>query len=149
VLSIDYGRRRVGAAVSDPTRTIASPLENYDRTTPEGDAAHYRKLLQEERVSLVVVGLPVHTSGREGDLAAEARRFGSWIQDLCGIPVVFRDERYTTKEAEEILRRAGVRPRDRKSLRDRLAAHVLLQAFLDAGCPMSDEPIGPLNDPAV
>jgi putative Holliday junction resolvase len=149
VLSIDYGRRRIGAAVSDPTRTIATPLENYERTTPGRDAAHYRKLVQEERVRLVVVGLPVHTSGREGELAKEAQRFGSWLQELCEVPVVFRDERYTSKEAEDILRGAGVRPRDRKSLRDRLAAQLLLQAFLDAGCPLSDEPIGPLNGPAV
>lgn len=146
VLAIDFGLKRVGAAISDVERRLASPLEVYERRTPALDERHYRELLREERVERVVVGLPVLNSGHEGGLATAAREFGAWLERIGGVPVQFRDERYTSVLAEELLREQGVKAARRKGLRDQVAAHLLLQAYLDAGCPERDQPPGPLDD---
>lgn len=92
----------------------------------------------------VVVGLPVHLDGREGAKAAEARTFGRWLAEVTGLPVVFWDERFTTVEAEAALWEAGLTHARRKERRDRVAAQILLQGYLDAGCP-SGEGGGPLQ----
>ena len=79
ILALDFGLRRVGGAISDPGRVIASPLEVYERRNDDLDARHYRELVREHEVERIVVGLPVHTSGREGQLAVLARKWGSWL----------------------------------------------------------------------
>jgi putative holliday junction resolvase len=135
ILGIDFGLRRIGAAISDPRRSIATPLEVYERQSSEQDARHYRKVVQDDEIDRVVVGLPLHTGGGESDLSRQARGWGVWLARETKRPVVFFDERYTSIEADEILRSAGLSPRERKSKRDMLAAQILLQHYLDAGCP--------------
>ena len=115
-------------------------------STPERDAAHYRKLIEEEGIERIVVGLPLHTRGHEGELAGLARAFGTWIGTVTGRPVVFHDERYTSVLADEVLRTPGVRRKDRKSRRDMLAAQILLQSYLEAGCPDVEPPAASLLD---
>jgi putative Holliday junction resolvase len=146
ILGLDYGTRRVGAALSDPGRTIAFPAEVYELRGPEPDARHYREVVQENEVERIVIGLPLHTSGREGQLAALTRRFGAWLAAVTGKPVVYFDERYTTVEAEHRLIDAGLKRRKRKALRDRLAAQIMLQGYLEAGCPETEAPAAPLAD---
>jgi putative Holliday junction resolvase len=146
ILGLDYGTRRVGAALSDPGRTIAFPAEVYPLRSPEADARHYCELVRENEVERIVIGLPVHTSGREGQLAALTRRFGDWLATATGRPVVYFDERYTTVEAEQRLIDAGLNRQKRKALRDQLAAQIILQGYLDAGCPETVEPASPLAD---
>jgi putative Holliday junction resolvase len=89
--------------------------------------------------------LPVHLSGHEGAKAAEARAFGKWLAEATGLPVAFFDERFTTVEAENFLLAAGLTNKRRKERRDRVAAQILLQSYLDAGCP-AEESAGPLQD---
>ncbi len=146
VLGLDYGTRRIGAAVSDPRRSIATPLEVYERRDPQRDALHYQELVREHDVDRIVVGLPLHTGGGEGDLAKQARTFGAWLTRHTGVPVAFHDERYSTVDADEVLRSAGFKLRDRKAKRDMLAARILLQNYLDAGCPDAEAPAAPLAD---
>jgi putative Holliday junction resolvase len=88
----------------------------------------------------MVVGLPVHNDGREGEKARAARGFGGLLSAWTGIPVLYHDERFTTVEAERILRDKGLSPAKRKAQRDRLAAQILLQGYLDAGCPAEIAP---------
>lgn len=146
ILALDFGTRRIGAALSDPDRRMAFPLEQYDRRTPERDAPHYRELVREERVSQIVVGLPLHTRGTESDLSALARAFGAWLGEATGLPVVFFDERYTTVMADELLSHRKLSRAQRAARRDAMAALVLLQAYLDAGCPETEAPPAPLDD---
>jgi putative Holliday junction resolvase len=138
LLGVDYGSVRIGLAVTDPERKISFPLATYPRRNREEDACYFRKVVDEEAISQIVVGLPIHLDGREGTKAMEARAFGEWLADATDRPVVFWDERFTTVEAEEHLWSAGLTHRQRKIRRDKLAAQILLQSFLDAGCP--DEP---------
>jgi putative Holliday junction resolvase len=144
LLGVDYGQVRIGLALSDPDRKIAFPLDTYPRGRAEQDAGYFRALVAEETVAGLVVGLPVHLDGREGQKASEARAFGTWLAALTGLPVVYWDERFTTVEAEAALWSAGLTHKKRKARRDRVAAQMLLQAYLDAGCPAAPA-VGPLE----
>jgi putative Holliday junction resolvase len=139
LLGIDHGTVRVGLAISDPDRIIASPIGTLERDNPDADAAYFRKLVESERVVGLVVGLPVHLDGREGTKAAEARAYGAWLKEITTLPVVFADERFSTVEAENALWNAGLTHRKRKDRRDRVAAQIMLQAYLDAKCPAETE----------
>jgi putative holliday junction resolvase len=132
---VDYGTVRVGLAVSDPDRIIASPLATYTRRDADADAAYFRQVAADEQVVGLVVGLPMHTDGREGIKAREAREYGAWLGTVTGLPVVYADERFTTVHAESALWEAGLTHKRRKERRDRVAAQMLLQAYLDLGCP--------------
>jgi len=146
-LGLDFGLRRVGGAISDPGRVIASPLEVYERRNDDLDARHYRTITREHEVERIVVGLPVHTSGREGQLARLARQWGSWLAATTRLPVAYADERYTSVEADNLMIQSGLKRQKRKQLRDKLAAQILLQGYLDAGCPELESPSAPLSDP--
>ena len=135
LLGVDFGTVRVGLSVSDADRIISSPLATHTRNGDAADAAFFTKLVAAEGLVGLVVGLPLHTGGEEGIKAKEARAFGAWIAGVTGLPVVFWDERYTTAAAEGAMRDAGMSHRKRKDRLDRVAAQIILQAFLDAGCP--------------
>jgi putative Holliday junction resolvase len=148
LLGVDFGAVRVGLAVSDPDRLISSPLETYTRKDVASDAAYFGNLTAAERVVGLVVGLPLHTGGEEGIKAKEARQFGAWLAEVTRLPVVFWDERFTTALAEDALWAAGLSHRKRKERRDRVAAQLILQAFIEAGCPSGGTvlPPGPSAD---
>lgn len=143
LLGLDYGSKRVGLALSNVEQTIATPHETYPRRDPPQDARHLVRTVREFGVVGLVVGLPVHQSGDEGEKAREARRFGEWAARATSLPVAFADERYTTVQADEHLFAAGVSPAKRRALRDKLAAQILLQAFLDS--PRDGASPGPLR----
>ncbi len=140
LLGVDFGTVRVGLAVSDPDRKLAFPLEVHERRDREADAAFFRELVRREEVAGLVVGLPVHLDGREGEKALQARAFGGWLAEATGLPVVFYDERFTTVQAESALWEAGLTHKRRRQRRDKVAAQMLLQAYLDAGCPAEAAP---------
>ena len=132
LLGLDYGTKRVGIAVSTPEQNIASPLETYTRRSVEDDARHLARVADEYAAVGIVVGLPVHMSGDEGQKAAEARAFGKWAAEVTGLPVCFWDERHTSTMAEQHLLSAELTKRKRKSRIDMVAAVFMLQSFLDA-----------------
>jgi putative Holliday junction resolvase len=129
---IDYGTVRIGIALSDARQTLASPYENYRRCSAEADAERFRQLVREESVVGFVVGLPVHTDGRESAKSIEARRFGQWLQEATGVRVEYFDERFTTSEAEQFLGAAGLTSKKRKARLDMLAAQIMLSAYLES-----------------
>ncbi|HZZ28341.1 MAG TPA: Holliday junction resolvase RuvX [Pirellulales bacterium] len=139
---IDFGTVRIGIAITDPERRIASPLANYTRHGAAADAEYFRKLAAAENIVGFVVGLPVHLDGRESQKSGEARQFGQWLAQTTGVNVVFFDERFTTFEAEQALLGAELTKKQRKARLDKLAAQILLSAYLEAGCPASCEPKG-------
>jgi putative Holliday junction resolvase len=132
VAGIDFGTARIGIAISDPGRSIASPCENYTRRGPQQDARRMRRLVEEERVTLFVVGLPVHLDGRESGSSTRAREFGQWLHKVTGVPVEFCDERFTSVEAEQFLLDANLSRKRRKAKIDMLAAQILLSAYLES-----------------
>jgi len=145
ILAIDPGKARMGLAISDPERRIASPLTTWQCRDRAQDGRFLQKTITDEQIGLIVIGLPVHLSGKEGGQARAAREFGAWLAKLTGVPCVFSDERFTSREAETHLWDAGLTHKQRKARRDRVAAQILLQAYLDAGCP-AETAAGPLDD---
>lgn len=132
LLGLDFGTKRVGLAVSNAEQTIASPLETYVRRDDRQDAEYLKTVVEEYTVVALVVGLPVHMSGDEGAKAAEARQFGNWVGEVTGRPVRFWDERLTTAHADEHLLVAELTKKQRQARRDKLAAQIMLQSYLDA-----------------
>jgi putative Holliday junction resolvase len=145
LLAIDPGQVRLGLAISDTERRLASPLTTYTRRDPRQDALFFRKIIEDEEVAQIVIGLPVRLDGYEGEQAKAARELGVWLQEATGLPCVFYDERFTTFEAESSLLEAGLTKKKRKARRDRVAAQILLQTYLDAGCPGDSKPT-PVDD---
>lgn len=135
LLGIDYGAVRHGLAVTDPDRIIASPLDTYARRSEALDGQHLARVATENRAVGIVVGLPLHANGQESDSSRAAREFGGWLAGVTGLPVVFWDERYTTWFAEGALRGAKLSHKQRREKRDRVAAQMILQSYMEAGCP--------------
>jgi putative holliday junction resolvase len=133
LLGIDYGTKRIGLAVSDADRKIASALATHERAGREADASFFRRVIETEEIGQLVVGLPIHLSGDESQKSAEARVFGKWLHEITGLPVAFADERFSTVEAESALWEAGLTHKQRRARRDRLAAQILLQGYIEAG----------------
>ena len=142
IAGIDYGTVRIGIAVSDADRILASPYETYVRKSPDRDTEYFRQLVSEERITQFVLGLPLHLSGDLSEKAKEVIRFGRWLVSATGIEVDYIDERYTSVEAEHILREAGLTEKKRKARRDKLAAQLLLSAYLESGCRGTTEFLG-------
>jgi putative Holliday junction resolvase len=132
---VDVGTVRIGLAVCDPDRLVASAVETYTRRTPGLDAEHFRRLAAAEKAVGWVVGLPVMLDGTEQTKARECRAFGAWLGESTGLPVAFWDERFTSSLAEDALRTANVHWKKRRDKRDRIAAQMILQGYLDAGGP--------------
>jgi putative Holliday junction resolvase len=129
---IDYGTVRIGIAVTDFEQRLASPYENYTRRGEAADARHFRQLASEERIERFIVGLPVHISGDESAKSLEARQFGEWLAKVTGRPVELFDERYTSSEAERLLLDMHLTKKKRKEKLDKLAAQILLTAYLES-----------------
>jgi putative Holliday junction resolvase len=128
VLAIDYGRKRWGLALSDPTGMISRPLATWNRTNRRRDLARLRELLRHHAVRRIVVGLPLHMDGAPSDMSEEASRFAARLKKELGLPVEMLDERLSSWEAEGEARRAGRRPGSPAT--DALAAAVILREYL-------------------
>ena len=145
LLGIDYGSVRVGLAVCDVDRRIASPLDTFPRKSDAADASYFRKVVADHGIVGVIVGLPLHASGEESTSSRDARAYGAWLRSITGLPVVYWDERLTTWLAEEALRGAKLSHAKRKVRRDRVAAQLILRGYIEAGCtpevtPPSEQP---------
>jgi putative Holliday junction resolvase len=120
VLALDYGEARCGAAISDPTGVLVTPLPVIEPPDPEAVA----RLVRERSVGVVVVGLPIGLSGTEGAQAGDARRFRDQVANLVDVPVETHDERLTTKLAQRTAR-AGASADE-----DSIAAAHILESYL-------------------
>jgi putative Holliday junction resolvase len=145
-VGIDFGTVRIGIAISDAEQTIASPYETYARRGEQADRQRFQRLVADEHVARFVVGLPVHLDGRESTKSGEARRFGQWLAEATGIDVEYFDERFTTREAEQFLADAQLSKKKRKARLDKLAAQIMLTAYLESRAVNRPErPPGPLG----
>lgn len=135
LLGIDPGTVRIGLAISDPQRRFASPLVQYVRKSSEQDRRWFRQLVDKEEIGAGIVGLAIHLDGREGPSAQRSREFADWLRKEVELECVLWDERFTTRQAESALWQAGLSHKRRKERRDQVAAALLLQSYLDAGCP--------------
>lgn len=130
--AVDFGTKRLGLAISTPEQNLSTPLATLPRHSPAADARSFRNLLDDYYIAGFVVGLPLHMNGDEGDSAHKARQFGRWLKQTTGKPVGFWDERCTSAVADDWMLEADLTRQHRKQLRDKLAAHVILESFLNS-----------------
>ncbi|WP_182865647.1 Holliday junction resolvase RuvX [Stieleria mannarensis] len=129
---VDYGTVRIGIAVCDPDRILASPVEVYQVRGEAKDADYFRDLARQERLAGFVVGLPIHCDGGESQKSKECREFARWLNDQTGLPVRLFDERFSTAAAKERLSGGRMSRQKKKKQLDAVAALVLLESFLEA-----------------
>lgn len=130
-LGLDVGNKRIGVAVSDPTGLLASAERVIRRRSLAKDIAALAALVEELGVETIVVGLPLHLDGRAGEQAESVQRFVERLRAHVRVPIVFWDERLSTRGAQALLIEAGMGAAQRAARIDAAAAAVILQSYLD------------------
>ncbi len=133
-MGVDYGRRRIGLAVSDPTGTLATPVDTLVRRQGKRPPLRRMEEIARERdVDMLVVGLPLDLKGNENDWCAEVRKVGDALARRLDVQVAYVDERFSSVQAEKAIRSIGLKKRARedKARVDAAAAAVILQRWLD------------------
>ena len=132
ILALDFGKRRIGLAVSDELGITAQGLDTLERTRIRDDIEHLAQLIAEKNVSLILMGNPLHMSGAESRQAQYVRDFATRLSERTGVKVEFWDERLTTVAAQRVLKESGISIQKRAQAVDRLAAVILLESYLDS-----------------
>lgn len=132
IMALDYGERRIGVALSDPLRVMATPLLTLNRKSREVDLGILADLARAHEVGRIVVGLPIGMDGARGEQVRRVESFIEMVGRATGLPVDPWDERLTTAQAEKALLEGDVSRRRRREVIDQVAAVILLQSYLDA-----------------
>lgn len=131
ILGLDLGDKTIGIAVSDELGLTAQGVAVRQRTRLSEDLAYLQELLRQYHVCEVVVGLPKNMDGSLGPQAQKTLAFIERLRQACAVSVVAWDERLTTQQAERVLLAADASRRRRKQVRDKLAAQLILQTYLE------------------
>ena len=131
ILALDVGQKRIGVALSDPGGLLATPLTTIGSRGESSDVRAVLGLTDEHGVGEIIVGLPLSLSGHRGAQAQRVAQFTKALAKLAAVPVRSVDERYSSVEAERLLRDSGVPPSRNKAQVDAAAAAVILQSHLD------------------
>lgn len=132
LLGLDVGDVRIGVAVTDVLGSGAHPLCTLTRTNRQRDITAIRDLVSIHNVERIIVGLPISLDGTVGEQAEKVQKFGDRLSKVLEIPVEFRDERFTTTEADDILKQVEVDSKDRKNIVDQVAAVIILNEYLNS-----------------
>ncbi len=130
-MGLDYGDVRIGIALSDVTRFLATGLENYTRKSLDIDCEHIADIVKNNNVKVIVLGLPLNMDGSSGDRVAKTYDFASHLSKYTDAKIEYLDERLTSVSAEKILISADVSRKKRKEVLDKLSATIILQDYLD------------------
>ena len=132
ILGLDIGHKRIGVAISDPLGITAQGVTVITYDHPAAALERLAALCRERSVDRIVAGMPLHLSGARGEAAEGVEKFAAALEARTGIPVVFVDERLTTRAAERTLIAGKVRRSARKKVRDKLAAVLILESYLSS-----------------
>lgn len=132
VLGIDYGEKRIGLALTDPMRIIASPFETLVRSDLASDLDELAGIIAEQEVEEIVLGSPCNTDGSRGEMVRRVEEFAAKVRERVGLPIHYVDETYTSLEADEILRLEHRDWRKRKAKKDMVAAQIILRTWLES-----------------
>ena len=134
-MALDLGKRRIGLALSDPLGITAQGLPTLQRTNNREDLSALDRIIHENEVGFILMGHPLHMSGKEGRQAEYTREFAERLAKWTGVEVRLWDERLTTVEAERVLKDSGISIAKRAKAVDKLAAQILLQSYLASESP--------------
>ncbi len=133
LLGLDIGDRYIGIAVSDPLGLTAQPYRTYKRGTREDDLSFFGDVVEQFNVETLVCGLPLNMDGSESSQTRKAKNYAGFLKNALGLKEIkYVDERLTTLEADEILKRGGKKYKDKKKVIDTVAAQIILQEYIDA-----------------
>ena len=130
ILALDVGKKRIGLAISDELGITAQGLDTLQRSRIREDLEKLRAIARDRNVATLLVGRPLHMSGSESRQSEYTKEFAERLSDVCGLPIVYWDERLTSVEAERVLRTAGASLETRKQAVDQLAVVLLLESYL-------------------
>jgi len=130
ILALDIGKKRIGLAVTDELGITAQGIETLERTRIRDDMERLRRLAIERSIETLLVGQPLHLSGSESRQSEYTKEFAERLGDFLGLPVVYWDERLTSREAERMLQTAGASLSEKRRAIDRLSAVLLLESYL-------------------
>lgn len=129
-MGIDYGHVRIGIALSDPLRIIAKPFRTI-QNDGENVFSEINRIITEKIVGKIVLGLPITLDGNYSQKTLEVKQFGENLEKHISIPIEFWDERYTTDDANEILKKQGFGIKESKQVIDQIAASIILKNYMD------------------
>lgn len=132
IMALDYGEQRIGIAMTDLLKMLASPYDIYYRKQTDEDYNFFLALIKEQEVDTIVMGLPTNMEGEEQEITQKARNFGAKLQELSNCKLVFVDERMSSVIADDILKQTERDWKKRKAQLDKYAAMVILQDYLDS-----------------
>ena len=132
ILVIDYGDRTIGLAVSDEMLITAQALQSYKVKNKEEDIQFFKDLASKYKITQIVIGLPLRMDGSEGSRVKKTKHFASWLKRTLDIPVVYWDERLTTKQALRIMREKRLSNKKKKELVDQISAVLILSSYLNS-----------------
>jgi len=130
IMGIDYGEVRVGIALSDPLQIISRP---YKVLANSADSlfTELNEIIKSEDVGRIVLGLPLNLEGKDSQKTLEVRKFAEELQKKVPVPVEFYDERFTTAEANEVLKNMGKNIKESREVIDKIAASLILKSYLE------------------
>ncbi len=131
LLGLDVGTKTIGLALSDASRTVATPLRTLEHTKFSKDLEALQKIITEFEVKGLVIGLPVNMDGTEGPRCQSTRQFVKNISAHLDLPIALWDERLSTAAVEKLMLEADLSRSKRDKLVDKLAASYILQGALD------------------
>lgn len=133
IIGLDFGLKRIGIAISDPSQTFSLPFKTFERgKNVDVDVQNLLKMVENQGVvEMFVIGLPLFLNGSESPMSLLARDFGKKLEAVCKKPVTFIDERLTSKQADSLLREREMKRKARDKVIDILSASLILQSFLD------------------
>ncbi len=132
VLGIDYGDSHIGLAVSDKLLLTAQTLGSYRSKSKEEDKKYFKELVSKYEIGEIVLGLPLRMDGSPGTRVEKTKEFAGWLKKILKIPIIFWDERLTTKQALRILSQQKIKAKRKKILEDQIAASVILSSYLES-----------------
>ena len=132
ILGIDYGDSKIGLAVSDPLKLTAQVLDNYRIRGEDEDKNYFKKIVSEYEIEEIVLGLPLRMDGTSGPRVEKTKSFAQWLKKFLKVPIIYWDERLTTRQAIGILSRQKIKRKSKKVLEDQIAAVIILSSYLES-----------------
>lgn len=131
ILAVDYGKKKIGLAISDSSRLLSVPLVNIKEEGGGNQIIAIKKVASEYSFSFIIVGLPINVAGEETEQSVIVRKFAKRLDAAFNLPMMLYDERFTSKMANNLLKMQGFNRRERNEGDDKIAASLLLESFLN------------------
>lgn len=131
ILGLDFGDKSIGLAVSDKLQLTAQGLGRYQTKNKKVDRKFFKDLVAKYEIQEIIIGLPLRMNGSQGSRVDKTKDFARWLENILNLPIIFWDERLTTKQAYKILRQQKMKHKKRKSLKDQVSATIILASYLE------------------